>query len=81
MKSLENIKEKLQRGIDKLPEHKIPEVLQFVNFLLYSQQQVFCQSQEDIQTEEKREVLRERDPLDNFIGAVECRSLAQNIDV
>ncbi len=61
MKSLENVKAELQRGIEKLPEHKIPEVLQFVNL-------------------KKREVLKEREPLANFIGAVECGSLAQNID-
>ena len=74
MKSLENVKEELQRGIEKLPEHKIPEVLQFVNFLLYSQEQFFSKSWE------KREVFRESDPLANFIGAIECGSLAQNID-
>ena len=67
--SIENVKEELQRGIDK-----IPEVLQFVNFLLYSQEQLFSKR------EEKKEVFKESDPLANFIGAVECGSLAQNID-
>ena len=45
-----------------------------MNFLLYSQEQLFSKS------EEKVEALKESDPLPNFIGAVECGSLAQNID-
>lgn len=73
MNSIENVKEELQRRIEKLPEHKIPEVLQFVNFLLYSQEQLFSLPFE------KKEV-KESDPLADFIGAVECGSLAQNID-
>ncbi|NER03272.1 MAG: DUF2281 domain-containing protein [Okeania sp. SIO3C4] len=74
MKSIENVKEELQRRIEKLPEHKIPEVLQFVNFLLYSQEQLFSPPFDT------KEALKESDPLADFIGAVECGSLAQNID-
>ena len=73
MKSLQNIKEELQRGIEKLPDHKIPEVLQFVNFLIYSQEQFFA-----IDADKKEEM--EDDPLADFIGAVEVASLTQNID-
>ncbi len=73
MKSLQNIKEELQKGIEKLPEHKIPEVLQFVNFLLDSQERFFPQ---DV---EKKEEMGD-DPLADFIGAVEVGSLTQNID-
>lgn len=73
MKSLQNIKEELQKGIEQLPEHRIPEVLQFVNFLLYSQERFLSQDTDKIE-----EV--GGDPLDNFIGAVELGSLAQNID-
>ncbi|NEP40291.1 MAG: hypothetical protein F6K35_14060 [Okeania sp. SIO2H7] len=73
MKTIQNIKEELQKGIEKLPEHKIPEVLQFVNFLLYSQEQFFSQG-----VDKKEEM--EDDPLADFIGAVEVASLTQNID-
>ena len=73
MKTIQNIKEELQKGIEKLPEHKIPEVLQFVNFLLYSQERFFSQDAD------KKEEIGD-DPLANFIGAIEVGSLTQNID-
>ncbi len=77
MRAIDSIKQELLRGIDKLPETRLPEVLQFVNDLLSSQNQSFYQSQVD---ENLDRSVADRDPLSEFIGAVARGSLAQNID-
>ncbi|MFM6210771.1 hypothetical protein [Planktothrix sp.] len=53
----------------------MPEVLQFVNFLIYCQNQSFSLNLDD-KTSKDSQV----DPLAEFIGAVTHGSLAQNID-
>jgi len=77
MTAIDSIKQELLRGIDKLPEKRLPEVLQFVNDLLSSQNQSFYQFQVD---ENLDRSVADRDPLSEFIGAVAHGSIAQNID-
>ena len=77
MTAIDSIREELFRGIDKLPETRLPEVLQFVNDLLSSQNQSFYQFQVDDNLDRS---VADRDPLSEFIGAVEHGYLAQNID-
>ena len=77
MTAIDSIKQQLLRGIDKLPETRLQEVLQFVNDLLSSQNQSFYQLQVD---ENPDRSVADLDPLSEFIGAVEHGYLAQNID-
>lgn len=79
MTAIDSIKQELFRGIEKLPATQLPEVLQFVNDLLSSQNQNFYQSPADVERS-PQSLVGDRDPLSEFIGAVEHGSLAQNID-
>lgn len=81
MTPIQKAKEELFVVIEKLPEHRLAEVQQFANFLLYSQQQFLEFKKEDSKSSDKTEIKGgDRDPLSNFIGAIESGSLAQNID-
>ena len=81
MTPIQKAKEELFVVIEKLPDHKFPELLQFANFLLYSQQQFLELKKEDSKSSDRTETKEgDRDPLSNFIGAIESGSLAQNID-
>lgn len=81
MTSMETIKQELWREIDKLPEAKLKEVLQFVSFLHYSQNQSSQQVQEHFSESNPEQVsVSEIDPLSEFIGAVKNGNLANNID-
>ncbi|MFM6189131.1 hypothetical protein [Planktothrix sp.] len=75
MSSIPSVKQEILNLIEQLPENKMPEVLQFVNFLIYCQNQSFSLNLDD-KTSKDSQV----DPLAEFIGAVTHGSLAQNID-
>jgi hypothetical protein len=81
MTPIEKTKEDLFVVIEKLPEHRLAEVLQFANFLLYSQEKNWELKKEDSKFSDRIETKGgDRDPLSNFLGAIESGSLAQNID-
>lgn len=81
MTPIQKTKEDLFVVIEKLPEHRLAEVLQFANFLLYSQEKFLELKKEDYKSSDLIETKRgDRDPLSNFIGAIESGSLAQDID-
>jgi len=75
MSSIPSVKQELLNLIEQLPDHKMPEVVQFVNFLIYCQNQSFS-----LNFDQKKKPDHEVDPLAEFIGAVAHCSLAQNID-
>jgi hypothetical protein len=75
MSSISSVKQEILNLIEQLPENKMPEVLQFVNFLIYCQNQSFSLNLDD-----KKSKDNQVDPLAEFIGAVSQGSLAQNID-
>lgn len=79
MTPIQKTKEDLLGVIEKLPDHKLPELLQFANFLLYAQQQFLEVQKEESKSSGQRET-GASDPLSKFIGAIELGSLAQNID-
>ena len=68
------LKQKLLVEIEKLPEHRLQEVLDFVSFL----SQKSCYSPE--YQEQGKELDTEKDPILQFIGGVSHGSLAQGID-
>jgi hypothetical protein len=69
------LKQELQTKLEQLPETKLQEVFDFVNFLLF--QQTHSKTDQQVETV----VLKsEHDPLLEFIGAVSHGALAQNID-
>ena len=65
------LKERLMKEAEKLPEEKLQEVLDFVDFLLSKEQQA-----------QKREKKLDptKDPLLKFIAGVSHGSLAKDID-
>jgi hypothetical protein len=81
MNSIPNVKQELLGEIEKLPEYRLQEVLQFVSFLLYCQNQNSYKYPGDWEQQEKRDASAGNpDPLSEFIGAVSHGSLAQNSD-
>lgn len=71
----QKLKKNLLIKIEKLPEDKIQEVLDFVNFILFIEKRNNSNSQ-------KREkvMMAEKNPLTEFIGGVSHGSLAKRID-
>lgn len=67
------VKERLIEEIARLPEDKLPEVLDFVDSLLSKAQQAAVK-------EANGELSSTRDPILNFIGGVSHGSLAKAID-
>ena len=71
-----NTKEQIRVALDRLPEEKHEEVLDFIEFL---QQRLDAASEEP--SENGQENLDpSENPLRDFIGSVSHGSLAQNID-
>jgi hypothetical protein len=73
--SAETIKQELFSEIEKLPEQKLPEVLDFVSFLLFKES-----SDSSLSQEQNIKLDPQDNPLLHFIGAVSYDALAQNID-
>ena len=69
------LKQELQTKLEQLPETKLQEVFDFVNFLLF--QQKHSKTDQQVETVALKP---EHDPLLEFIGAVSHGALAQNID-
>jgi hypothetical protein len=65
------VKEELLAEIEQLPDHRLAELLAFVRYILYQEQQ----RHQIPPTDEDQE-----DPWANFIGAASYGPLAQSID-
>jgi hypothetical protein len=74
MTSAQMLKQKLLVEIEKLPEYRLQEVLDFVSFL--SQKSRYSPKYQ----EQGKELDTEEDPILQFIGGVSHGSLAQGID-
>lgn len=70
MSQITQVKEKLLAEIEVLPEHRLPEVLDFVAFLRHQDQQAVA----------KTAPSSSRDPFQEYIGGVAHGALAQDID-
>ena len=73
MTSAQMLKQKLLVEIERLPEYRLQEVLDFVSFL--SQK-----SRSSLEYQEQGKELDTEDPILQFIGGVSHGSLAQGID-
>jgi hypothetical protein len=62
------IKQTLINAIEQLPEQQLVEVLQYVQHLSHVQESTLHAKTDRV------------DPLSEFIGAVDCGSLAANLD-
>ncbi|MBI3302214.1 MAG: DUF2281 domain-containing protein [Deltaproteobacteria bacterium] len=67
------LKEQLIQGIEKLPEDRLQEVLDFVEYLLNKEQKTPV-------TELRKGLDPAKDPILKFIGGVSHGSLAKDID-
>jgi len=74
MATVQGLKQKLLVEIEKLPEYKLQEVLDFVSFL--SQKGRYSPGYQ----KQEKELDPERNPILRFIGGVSHGSLAQDID-
>lgn len=70
MIQITQVKEKLLLEIEDLPEHRLPEVLDFVAFLRH----------QDQKATDKTPASSSRDPFQEYIGGVEHGALASDID-
>lgn len=73
--SPETIKQEIISEIEKLPEQKLPEVLDFVSFLLFKES-THTPPQETLNTK----LNPPENPLLTLIGSVSHGALAQDID-
>ena len=71
----ETIKQEIRIKIEKLSEHKLLEVLDFVSFLLFKENSHLFE-QKKLNTD----LDPQKNPLLQFIGAVSHGALAQDID-
>ncbi len=71
----QQLKKTLFFKIEKLPEDKIQEVLDFVDFILFLAKRNISNSQK-----KNKAILAEKDTLTEFIGGVSHGSLAKRID-
>ncbi|MEQ9622233.1 hypothetical protein [Coleofasciculus chthonoplastes] len=82
MTPLVSLKQQLLREIEALPEEQLQDVLQFVGFLLYCQNQYTSPEQSDVEPNNKKETSASTsDPMSEFIGAVSYSGLAKAIDI
>lgn len=70
MNQITQVKEKLLAEIEVLPEHRLPEVLDFVAFLRHQDQEATGETAAS----------SSRDPFQEYIGGVEHGALARDID-
>ena len=73
--SAETIKQEIFSEIEKLPEQKLPEVLDFVGYLLFKEDSLTFSLQKQLTSLNPQD-----NPLLQFIGAVSHGDLAQDID-
>ncbi len=74
MTPTQELKKILTRKIKEIPEYKLQEVLDFVNFIL------FTQTSSSIVKKKKSKIPSSKETLMKFIGGVSHGSLAQEID-
>ena len=67
------IKEKLLAEIEALPEHRVADVIEYVQYLKYQERYLY-------KGEGTAVKIAVSDPMSQFIGGVEHGELAQNID-
>ena len=67
------LKERLAQEIDKLPEDRLQEVLNFVRYLLSREQMAW-------EKEPEMDLDPAKDPILSFIGGVSLGTLAKDID-
>jgi len=75
MTATQKIKKNLLIKIGELPEYKLQEVLDFVNFILLHEPE-----HDSISRREKKGITSKNDSLKKFIGGVSHGSLAEKID-
>lgn len=75
MTTTQRLKKNLLIRIGELPEYKLQEVLDFVNFILFKES-----TYNSISNEGKGSITSEKDSLQKFIGGVSHGSLAERID-
>ena len=68
---IELIRDKLRTAIEKIPEHKLGELLDFTEFLL---------EKERSEKDATLDLEPAKDPILKYIGGVSLGSLAKNID-
>ncbi len=73
MKREEVLKDKVIKDIEKLPEDKLQEVLDFIRYLLSKEKGIKS-------TEPEEELDPSKDPILRMIGRVSHGSLAKDID-
>lgn len=73
--SPEIIKQEIFSEIEKLPEQKLSEVLDFVSFLVFKEN-----SDSAASSKQTSDLNPQKNPLLNYIGAVSHGALAQDID-
>lgn len=69
----EILKERLIKELEKLPEDRLREVLDFVGYLV-------AKERKEITLKPSEDLDPQKDPLLKFIGGVSCGSLAKEID-
>jgi hypothetical protein len=72
MNQTETVKQKLYAEIETLPQHRLRDVLNFVDFVIYQESQTIP---------EQVKSPSNHDPLSRFIGGVENGTLAKDIDM
>lgn len=69
----EGLKERLVKELDRLPEERLREVLDFVEYIIVKESKSLI-------SEPLEELDPEKDPILKFIGGVSHGSLAKDID-
>lgn len=69
----EGLKERLVKELDRLPEERLREVLDFVEYIIVKESK-------SLTSEPLEELDPEKDPILKFIGGVSHGSLAKDID-
>jgi len=72
MVAAQTLKHKLLKELERLPEDRLREVLDFVDYLLTKEQKVSLEAETTLNLE--------KDPILRFIGGVAHGALAKDID-
>ena len=77
--SSKEIKEKIIKDIDRLPESSLKEIMDFVNFLLSKNDDKKKNKTKD-KIRNHKKLDPSKDPLLKFIGSIDVEPFAHNID-
>ncbi len=75
MPQKDRLKQQIMMSINQIPEQKVQDVLQYIQFLVYQQTLGF----QEVSPVEKQ-IVSDNDPIKEFIGGVEHGALATDID-